>query len=309
MSVRRLFSRLIVSTLLAAAVLPLSAQRLPEADPEALYERLWNADFTSPEEFERLKERAEELGVDVARIFEVDTRLFVDAGLWEPLTEYIPMLKSRLQEGTYPFGQSRIFANEQALRNWLKVLHAQRAYLDENYELFEVWAKEALWSDPGTARFLAQSIFTVHARRQAAEYVVPMETILRRSGDGSEVTVGELLQGRKGLLIDFWATWCGPCRRLMPQLVKKQKKLLPQGIEVAAVNTENDAEKAEAYRREQGIEMTWLVELESRPLAGPLFIDSIPRMVLIDPDGRVRFNGHPQDEALASALAELGVKL
>ena len=73
------------------------------------------------------------------------------------------------------------------------------------------------------------------------------------------------------------------------------------------MNTEN-ADKAEGVRRKRGIEFTWLVEPNGRPLSQMLKINSIPRMILVNPEGKVLFNGHPMDDELTTALAELSRK-
>ena len=96
---------------------------------------------------------------------------------------------------------------------------------------------------------------------------------------------------------------------LMPELKEKAKKLGPQGIAVAGMNVERGLKKAERTRKKLEIGFSWLVEPRGEPFSGPLQIDSIPRMVLISPEGKVLYNGRPQDPGLAKALTELGVKL
>ena len=95
--------------------------------------------------------------------------------------------------------------------------------------------------------------------------------------------------------------------QLMPELKKKAESLRAHGIVVAGMN--KDDEKAEAVaekvRGEQDIEFPWLIEPIERPFTKSLEIDSIPRMILVGPDGRVLFNGHPQDPSLWSALQKL----
>ena len=135
---------------------------------------------------------------------------------------------------------------------------------------------------------------------------LPMDLEVSTS-TGEKTTLGKLAEGKKGVLLDFWASWCGPCLALMPELEKKAEKYGPQGVVVAGMNTENAA-KAEGLRKKRGIEFAWLVEPEGRPFSRLLKINSIPRMVLVTPEGKVLFNGHPKDDALAPALANLGAK-
>ena len=65
---------------------------------------------------------------------------------------------------------------------------------------------------------------------------------------------------------------------------------------------ENAQNIAERIRKEQGMAIPWLIEPPERPYTKLFELDSIPRMVLIAPTGKVLFNGHPQDPALWAAL-------
>jgi hypothetical protein len=99
--------------------------------------------------------------------------------------------------------------------------------------------------------------------------------------------------------------------QLMPELKKKAEQLSKHGIVVAGIN--KDDEKAEAVaekvRNEQEIEFPWLIEPADRPFTKMLEIDSIPRMILVGPDGKVLYNGHPQDPGLWSALQKIDASI
>ena len=153
---------------------------------------------------------------------------------------------------------------------------------------------------------VAQARERKEEKKLMANLKVPMNLEIQTSA-GEKTTLGDLAKGKKGVLLDFWASWCGPCMNLMPELQKKAKKLGSKGILVAGMNTEN-AGKAESVRKKRKIGFTWLVEPEGRPLSQMLKINSIPRMILVAPDGKVLFNGHPMDDELVSSLADLGVK-
>ena len=94
---------------------------------------------------------------------------------------------------------------------------------------------------------------------------------------------------------------------LMPALKKKAATLSTHGIVVAALNKddENAEATAERIRGEQNATLPWLVEPPERPYTKALEIDTIPRMILLSPEGKVLFNGHPEDPALWVALKKL----
>jgi len=176
----------------------------------------------------------------------------------------------------------------------------------------EVKEKDIRSMGPRIQAFMRPRMEAAQARKREEEkklmanLKVPMDLQIQTS-TGEKTTLGDLAKGKKGVLLDFWASWCGPCMNLMPELQKKAKKLGSKGILVAGMNTEN-AGKAESVRKKRKIGFTWLVEPEGRPLSQMLKINSIPRMILVTPDGKVLFNGHPMDDELISSLADLGVK-
>ncbi len=90
------------------------------------------------------------------------------------------------------------------------------------------------------------------------------------------------------VILDFWATWCDPCRRLMPILSNWVQKQMPEGVEVFSINIwETDADKALAYFQENKFAMTLLYGFDN--LAAAYGVEGIPHLVVIDQDGFIRF--------------------
>lgn len=105
--------------------------------------------------------------------------------------------------------------------------------------------------------------------------------------DGTEVDVAKL-RG-KVLLIDFWATWCGPCMAELPNLKKTYDKLHARGFEIVGISLDKDKKVLEAMLKKK--EMTWPQHFEGKSLEGAFSkrfgISSIPTMWLVDKKGMV----------------------
>jgi thiol-disulfide isomerase/thioredoxin len=96
----------------------------------------------------------------------------------------------------------------------------------------------------------------------------------------------------KVVLIDFWATWCGPCRVVMPDLVETYKQYHDQGFEIIGISLDKDKSQLEKYMQEMGI--TWQQYYDglvwSNKIARRFGVRGIPHIVLVDKKGAVYFN-------------------
>lgn len=110
------------------------------------------------------------------------------------------------------------------------------------------------------------------------------------------------LRGRV-VLVDFWASWCGPCRAMMPVLNRLSQRFAAQGLTVIGVTDE----PVEVVRRE-GLRMGIRYTLASGPTTPARYnVQSLPTLVAIDRAGRVRevtvgFEGSARLEALVTRL-------
>jgi thiol-disulfide isomerase/thioredoxin len=106
--------------------------------------------------------------------------------------------------------------------------------------------------------------------------------------DGQKFNLAEL-KG-KVVLVDFWATWCGPCRAEFPHVKEAYEKHHAQGFEVVGVSLDQDRKALEQYVQEQ--QVPWITlhepELQGRnPAARHYGIMGIPTMFLVGRDGKV----------------------
>ena len=110
------------------------------------------------------------------------------------------------------------------------------------------------------------------------------------------------MQG-KFVLIDFWATWCGPCRRSIPHLNELHGKFKDK---LVVIGISDEPEQAIRAMTEPKIEYTVVSDSQGRT-AKEVEVRGIPHTMLIDPHGIVRFEGMPhylQEKSLAQLLAK-----
>jgi cytochrome c biogenesis protein CcmG, thiol:disulfide interchange protein DsbE len=96
---------------------------------------------------------------------------------------------------------------------------------------------------------------------------------------------------RKGkfVLIDFWATWCGPCRKAIPELNAFHKKF---GEKLVVIGVSDETEEKVRNFNEPNIEYFSAIDTKART-KGALQVTGIPHVVILDPDGIVRWEGFP----------------
>jgi thiol-disulfide isomerase/thioredoxin len=121
--------------------------------------------------------------------------------------------------------------------------------------------------------------------------------------DGRHITM-DGLQG-KVVLIDFWATWCGPCLQALPHIRDIARKFAGQPLVVLSVSMDDDDAKWRDFVAKNG--MTWLQYRDGRftgPMATWFEVNAIPATFSIDADG-VLEDQHVGDEAIEGKLKKM----
>ena len=113
----------------------------------------------------------------------------------------------------------------------------------------------------------------------------------------------------KTVLIDFWATWCGPCRGEIPDVKKLYAYYHEKGFEVIGISSDRDVETLKKFIEKE--EMPWKQMMKDKALVadgqtmGEYYgVTSIPTMILIGPDGKV-VTVNARGPALKKALADI----
>jgi thiol-disulfide isomerase/thioredoxin len=156
-------------------------------------------------------------------------------------------------------------------------------------------------------------------QEQLAEANLPgMYRRLTLLGKPMEIT-GTLLDGKpvdwesyrgKVVLVDFWATWCGPCRAEIPNVLEMYEAYHDKGFDVLGVSLDDTSEAAEKYVAENKLPWSSIfpkTEDErgwNNPLVGYYGITGIPTAILVGKDGKV-VNMNARGEVLGTELERL----
>ncbi len=120
---------------------------------------------------------------------------------------------------------------------------------------------------------------------------------------GKTLTLQELIKGKKYTLIDFWASWCGPCRREIPNLKALYKEFATKGLEIISISIDKDnAAWQKAFQEEQ---FPWPNFLDKSNIADAYEVKLIPAIFLVDSTGKVlsiKLRGKALEEKIKELL-------
>ena len=117
-------------------------------------------------------------------------------------------------------------------------------------------------------------------------------------------------RGKQIYVVEFWATWCPPCRASIPHMSELQKKYAGKNVTFIGISAEKNAKAVRDFVEKMGDKMDYTVALDKNGATdeaynAPNGVNSIPHAYVIDKNGAVAWHGHPQDPQMESLLQSL----
>ena len=237
-----------------------------------------------------------------------------------------PALQAKTSRQILEFLADELEADESGLRQWEAQLEQHRARFPKDAEIAALDLRHLqLLSDqaPGRAAALAATLVksadpdladtarevlaTAKARQELGAR--PLE-LKFTAFDGKEVDLSKL-RG-KVVLLDFWATWCGPCMEEVPNVVAAHRKFKDKDFEIVGISFDEDRKALQQALKKN--RMTWAQHFSGKgfedPLAQRFGITAIPTMWLLDRKGHVvDFDARGDlEKKVAKLLAEPGAE-
>lgn len=100
-------------------------------------------------------------------------------------------------------------------------------------------------------------------------------------------------------VVEFWATWCGPCIAGIPKLTAMQAKLKDKGVTIIGVSTDQEHQNVRPFVEKQGSKMEYTVALDDGKTMQNYLVavgqGGIPYAFIVDKSGKIAWHGHPSD--------------
>ena len=213
----------------------------------------------------------------------------------EPLTDQLKSADEAVKEAAMEQYEAIEAEASQALKAYIEAncdkQVAAKVFSDARYDL----------SDEDQEAILAKANDTFKAVRGIDKMIEHLNILMNSAvgkkfidfemadAEGKMHKLSEFVGNGKVVLIDFWASWCPPCRADMPNLVAAYKQYKSKGFEIVGISLDSKADAWAKGVQDLGITWTQLSDLQGWKNAGAALygVNSIPHTILVDKDGTI----------------------
>jgi len=235
-------------------------------------------------------------------LFHVDRN--EDAAIASMLPEFVK------QSANFKLEDSAVFTVKE---DWLAVIEYVQA-IDSLHKgdkaAFKSHITEAFWLSPRQASAFAPHIDRMRLEESMKSVKIDFETRLLSLVNGDAVTLKTLVESKKAMILHFWSPANGESQSSMPDYFITAKSLSAAGIAMVSILPDDSPKfltDARALIQPLGANPpgAWLIDRKENPLALMLRIQTLPTFVLVSNEGRILFNGEPDDDSLWENLSKL----
>jgi thiol-disulfide isomerase/thioredoxin len=111
-------------------------------------------------------------------------------------------------------------------------------------------------------------------------------------------------------IVEFWATWCAPCKKSIPHLTYLQREYELDGLQIIGISKDEEQEKVEPFVQKQGRKMDYTVGIDNNKSSERAWMNAanekgIPVAFIVDHKGIIQFIGHPMDDKFENILKKV----
>lgn len=185
--------------------------------------------------------------------------------------------KGRLEEGKVLFARH----NDDAVGYYL--------LLSSYFSSMSPEEQKALFLSAGpwlqSTRFVQEKLAKIENLEKTAEGS-PYVDVKGKDVEGKDISLSDFVGKGNYVLVDFWASWCGPCKGEIPNIAKLHKAYKDKGLTVVGVFVWDKEDNFAKAVKDEGI--TWAQIFDTEGKATDLYgIEGIPQIMLISPDGKI----------------------